>query len=66
MDQLQEALKLMGLGIGAVFGLMIGISAAMWMMGRVFVFFEGRAQQKSEAKKSAKHPSGKLVQGSAR
>lgn len=42
MEHLSQALKLMGTGIAAVFALMIGISVAIWLTGRAFVYFERR------------------------
>ncbi len=46
---MSEGLGLMGVGIGAVFGLMALISFWIWGMGKVVVFFESKAKARKKA-----------------
>jgi len=48
-----EALRVMGVGLGVVFAVMVLIAAVTWLSGRVFVHFEEKQKAREKAEKQA-------------
>jgi hypothetical protein len=65
MENLDVALKTLGLGMTAVFTLMACISLGIWIMGRVFVFLESRVERRRARSRVGAAPSRRMLRGSA-